>query len=500
MSTDGIPFLILPMVNREYRRLKTLRQHPRWEVRRLAEDLRIYTPGDDSASPYRENPLELSPGIPLDEHCDGLMHCFQGGIAMEEPLPGLLREALERVYYEHPEPEHPPVMADVQAALERVLRHKGYALEANSNIRGASEVRLGRNTYGSLGKVFQCPRSTPSIAELVTGPSVIEMDNLVQDQACLLSLFILKRLREYFKTTPWRRGRLRLVLFIDEAHLLVGRSTDATPSESNPSPKVYAANYVARMLAEMRALGVGIVPADQTPAAVAPEVIKHTLTKVVLPMVHPNDRKELGDAMLLDNLEKEELARLEPGQAYLLTQGYHKPRRIRTVNPFGDREPDAPPLGEAFLPHIRDDDWYVRAALARQEAELGRLREVMDTFGTERMGFVSQTKRLLARFRRVLTEPNVGRPASELAQLIREATSVRGRMQWALDTFILRHYRPLLGPDTAVDTPDGWLGRFRAHLINRYETITKPYTDSCLNTLDNLIGRCRSRIHQLTGE
>ena len=52
----GIPFLILEPVKTEYRLLKTLRACSDQNARSLAENLEVYTPGNDAISPFRYNP------------------------------------------------------------------------------------------------------------------------------------------------------------------------------------------------------------------------------------------------------------------------------------------------------------------------------------------------------------------------------------------------------------------------------------------------------------
>ena len=52
------------------------------------------------------------------------------------------------------------------------------------------------------------------------------------------------------------------VTVIEEAHKIVGRTGTAHASEEIVDPKAFAAEYVSRMLAELRALGEGIVIAD----------------------------------------------------------------------------------------------------------------------------------------------------------------------------------------------------------------------------------------------
>ncbi len=196
----GFPFLVIEPVKKEYRTLKTLQDAPDPWAHALAKDLEVYTPGNENVSPFRYNPLEVPPGISIDEHIDNILACFLGAIPVPGPLLGLLGEGLERVYEDYPDRDKPPIMADLVEAAERVLKEKGYSPATNSDIRGALEVRIGILTHRSIGRVFQCRHSIPSIRHLMTVPAVIELDCLPREQGCLLSLFLLMGIREHLKT------------------------------------------------------------------------------------------------------------------------------------------------------------------------------------------------------------------------------------------------------------------------------------------------------------
>jgi len=493
----GIPFLVIEAVKTEYRQLKSYKGNGDTPLSRLASDLRIYTPGNEAISPFRFNPLARCSGIPLDEHIENCMQCFYAAMPMSGPLPALLLEGLERIYEDHPDPEDPPIMGDLLAAVEHVLAEKGYSPETNSDIRGALDVRLGSLTHGSIGRIFQCRANVPDIAELVAAPTVIELDSLGADQTCLMSLFILMRIREHIKTTSFDGGGIRLVILLEEAHLVVGRSTEASPSEDNADPKSHAAQFVVKMLAELRALGVGVVILDQLPSAVAAAVTKNTSSKAAYRQVANDDREELGGAMLFGQLETEEIARLTPGEAYFYTEGYHGPRRIRTVNPFVGIEPGDSLLRGALLPYLQDEDWFIRAASQRQNAELDQLCRSMDAFDAYRMTIVKQAVELLASYPRILSGRSIHRRSAGLNRLLQEARCVRRELANTFDVFVRRKHRPLLGNNAGQD--DAESNKFRANLIDRFQSVISPDTQSCLGKLDGLISRCKTKRHELQG-
>ncbi|GMU20520.1 MAG: hypothetical protein AMXMBFR13_06170 [Phycisphaerae bacterium] len=365
LSRHGIPFLVIEPAKTEYRILKTLRDHPDESVRAMAERLRVYTPGRDTISPLRFNPLEYPGGISLDEHIGQVLACFEAAMPLGGPLQALIAEAVEAVYEEREEGDFPQMAGLVEAA-QRIMHEKQYEGEIRSNLQAAIEVRLGLLTRRAVGRIFQCHRSIPATADLLEHPTIIEMDYLTQDHACLLTLFLLAAVREHIRIDPRRHdGHLHHVTVIEEAHNIVGRAGQAQASEDFADPKAFAAQYVSRMLAELRALGEGIVIADQLPSAVAPEVVKNTSTKLAHRLVSNDDREDLGGAMLLGATEIEELARLSPGEAYFYSEGLYKPRRVGCLNANSYLCLAETPIGSAIERYLQGNVWFENAHEAR---------------------------------------------------------------------------------------------------------------------------------------
>lgn len=322
-DNKNTPFMLAEPVKTEYRKLKACKDHPDPNIRRLANCLQVYTPANEKVSPIKFNPFQIPLGIGRDEHIEDLLGCFMAAMPLSGPLPAILLEALERVYRQYPYPDWPPAMADLVEAADAVLASKRYSPETNSDIRAALEVRIGRLTRGSIGKVFQCRRSVPSIEYLMTVPSVIELNRLSGEQACLLMLFKLNAVKEIVKVSKTQPDRpILYAIGLEEAHVIMGRTGGARPAEDNPDAKAHATDFICIMLAELRAYGVCIIIIDQLPSAIAPEVTKITGSKLAFRQVAYEDRQVLGGTMLFGDVEMEEIVRLQPGQGFFFTEGY----------------------------------------------------------------------------------------------------------------------------------------------------------------------------------
>ena len=281
-------------------------------------------------------------------------------------------------------------MANLFQEIRAVVASKGYEGEVLSNITAATEVRIGGLTRRSIGRLFQHNRSYPEIDALMRAPAVIELEHMGGANGCLMTLFLLAAMREHIKQRP-SGSSLEHVIIIEEAHNIVGRSTSTGGEDNTNNPKAFAAEYVTRMLAEMRALGEGIIVVDQLPTAVAPEVVKNTGTKLALRQVSEDDREELGGTMLLDPQQTLELARLRVGEAFLYHENLHAPRRVRCLDSsaylgLNDR---IYPAGARLSELLAGDKWF-EGMITEQLKHVGELLKALD--GTQQEFWVELHK------------------------------------------------------------------------------------------------------------
>jgi hypothetical protein len=217
-----------------------------------------------------------------------------------------------------------PTMRDLYEKISALFDTKDYAGEVKSNLKTALEVRIGSLLRRGVGAMLNTERSIPTIADLLKYPTIIELDYLNQDRANLITFFLLTKIREYIKRQRTEgSGIPEHIILLEEAHNLVGHNLGASsPDDANTKLE-------ARMLAEMRALRESIIIADRLPTAVAAEVVKNTNIKIAHRLVAADDRKDIGQAMLLDGLQMEGIARLSPGESFLYMEGWYRPSMIK---------------------------------------------------------------------------------------------------------------------------------------------------------------------------
>jgi hypothetical protein len=336
----GIPFIAIEPAKTEYRTLK--------ELPELRDDLLIFSVGNERTSPFRFNPFEVIEGLSVSEHISALNDCFGGAFDLWGPLPMILDQSIQEIYFDKDWSEYgvggdepglaPPTMEDFYNKALNVAQSKSYRGEFAGNLRGSLETRLGALLRGPKGRCFNARRSIP-VNLLMSKPVIFELDALNDEEKALMMMFILNLVREHAKSTRKSGSSLKHVVLVEEAHNVIGRD-DARSGEHRANPKEKAIRYFTRMLAEMRALGEGIIIADQLPTAIAPEAVKMTNIKVMHRLVSYDDRIELGRAMILDEGQIQQAAAIPPGQSFVFKEGDARAKLV--IEPYIEKpsEPD----------------------------------------------------------------------------------------------------------------------------------------------------------------
>lgn len=326
----GIPVLVLEPAKHEYRALAGMSG---------MEDLELFSPGACTRFPLHINPFEFPLGMPLAEHIRNLLAVFDGAFALEPPMPFLLDSAVEEIYRDNnwvPAMINTgqlryPTMRELYRKLEIKLEKTDYAPEIQGNLKSALQVRIGSLLTREMGDIFDVPWSTIPPGEWISRSAIVELEAIGTDQANFTTLLLATFIRESLKLHPYKKeadGRPRHVMFFEEAHNLIG--PNAMPkSREEADPKTAATAYIVKMLAEVRALGEGIVIADQLPTAMAPEVIKNTSLKIGLRITAQDDRELLGGTMNANPDQMEKMGVFSPGHALVSYEPLLKPFEVQ---------------------------------------------------------------------------------------------------------------------------------------------------------------------------
>jgi len=479
LFNKSVPTLVFESGKSEYRRLKCLKNSPDKHLRKLARELRVYTAGLN-LSPIRINPLSVLEGVDWDMRLETILACFKAAIPMDGSMPGILGEALEGLYDNMT--DQWPRMLNLPRMIDSVLDRKKYSAEVVSNLKAMFGTRVGTLTRRQIGRIFQCRDDSPSVSSLMSDHSIIEMADLPQDQACLLTLFVLTKIHEYAKATYWDGKGVRLIIFIEEAHNIIGRSSSTSASETNADPKSHATELICRMLAELRALGIGIVILDQLPSAIAPEVIKNTATKLVFRETDQEDREIVSNAILLNQDMRSDLARLVPGQAFFHTEGFFMPRLIQTPNLEETFKIERAPNGPAILPYMVEDKWLSQTTNERLTMEIAHFKQDLNRLRNTLKTVFHSAKKLLSQSPKLTEYKDV----DESLKFQRKAQTIILQFNVALKAFEKNSFTRYLTSESNLELAEDGLKKKHAYSIQHFNQIKKKIVNYT-NTLQKHI-------------
>lgn len=274
--SHGVPFLVLyPIDKPDYRDLRGFSE--------LAEELLIFTLGDESTSPFRFNPFEVPDGILLKTHLSRLMRVFMAAFNFQDPLPMIYREALRRVYRDKgwdtvterggPGRDY-PVMVEFFETIRHIADGLEYGREVKDNVRQASVIRIG-DLLENAGHVVNVRSSMP-LRTIMDRPTVMEIGRVgsMQDTSLLMG-FLLMRFAEELERHR-RPADSPHITVVEEAHRLMA---DSAPTSGDP--RSAAGEDFSNILAEVRGFGEGVIIAEQIPTLLVKGAIGNTYLKIM---------------------------------------------------------------------------------------------------------------------------------------------------------------------------------------------------------------------------
>ncbi|MCZ7611863.1 MAG: DUF87 domain-containing protein [Ignavibacterium sp.] len=352
-----VPFLLLESAKRDYRQL--LRN------RKFKNILRIYTIGDTTVSPIQFNPFYIIPGVSPTTHIDYLKAIFNASFSMYGPMPHIVEKCLHTIYqkkgwnltkgthpflfkegeplrnkenvslYKHDEAKFCfPTLNDLKEEVELYVSESKYRGELKDNIQAAIITRLESLCVGAKGVMFNT-LMPPNIQNLLAYPAIFELEPLSDDddKAFLVGLMLVF-ITEYRQltnpaTSPIVKKRgLEHLLIIEEAHRLLKNVNTERQMEMVGNPKGKAVETFCNVIAEMRALGQGVIVVEQIPTKIAPDVIKNTNTKIVHRLVSKDDQTLLAGSLNQSDEDALYLGSLKTGHALCHKEGMDKPIEV----------------------------------------------------------------------------------------------------------------------------------------------------------------------------
>lgn len=376
---SDLPFLVIEPAKTEYRELAT----------RLDDAIDYYRPNGDDHQSLRINPFALiRPGQRIKSHAGFLKNVFAAIFPMEASMPMMVEAAILAAYEDKgwdiddneflpaDDPFDPvtrawPTMSEMIRQLDRLIPTYGLGKEFEEKYRGSLVSRLRSLTDGTLGQVVDVPQSIDFRA-LLERRAVIELEELQGgEEKALLMALLLGGINEAIRARHASDPGFRQITLIEEAHRLLSRP------EPGDKAAAMAVEAFADMLAEVRKYGVGLIIADQIPAKLIPDIIKNTHSKIVHRLFAEDDRRTMGEAMMMDEAQRNFLPNLATGEAIVFCGGWHGPAHAAIRNDHAQTDNSPAQSLDLVACSVRQL-WRERARYVPQFCRLGWLSQEGD--------------------------------------------------------------------------------------------------------------------------
>ncbi|MEN6595126.1 MAG: DUF87 domain-containing protein [Clostridiaceae bacterium] len=360
LAKNGVSVLVLEPIKREYRTL----------VR--SANARVFTV-DSSTAPFVLNPFLVPKGVTLAQYRPHLLNAFSAAFSMPDPLPSLFGTAITEAYALNGwKSSSKSADSDVTVfglwefvqVFQKVVQNSAYSPEIKGNMTSGGTFRL-LSLIDRCRNTFETIHST-DVLDLISGQVVLELGRLEGEQKCLVAALTLISILSYLRTVRESGTPLTNVILMDEAHVLLDPTASRTEEGSAAGETME--NLIVNLIAEVRALGVGVIFADQSPTRVGGNLLNNTDTKIIFRLTG-DEAQAIAHGIGLDEEETRMLPLLEMRQALLVNHTLRTPLGITTL-PRAETKP------------VTDEELtYRQQAYLQSRAELYRPFRECELFG-----------------------------------------------------------------------------------------------------------------------
>jgi hypothetical protein len=321
----GIPFLAIEPTKAEYRAMID-----------AIPDIQIFTPGNNNVSPYIINPFIPPKGITIEQYIPSLASAFKAAFAMPSPLDIIFLRAIRACYSENGWKDYSKHGdADVLVfglyefilTFKRIVAESDYSSEVKGNLQSAGVFRL-LNLIEQNNNIFDTIHTVP-IEDMLRKPTILELNSIDNaEQKALIMALLLISIGVYTKNNQLGDGKLKNIILIDEAHVLLGGGSSSGSDSADSQGATIKS--LQDMIAEIRSYGTGIIIADQSPTKVSREVVANTDIKISFRLVQSSEKELIADSTNMDKDASQMISRLKPGEAYVYYSRLENPQLIKT--------------------------------------------------------------------------------------------------------------------------------------------------------------------------
>ena len=264
----------------------------------LGKNVNFYTPGR-SLLKFPFNPFVVPPGTESHVYINQVMDVMSDAYTLGDGSRSLLRAALTTLYGGG---NLCPTAKDIIAEIEKVPdkeRVRGWKITALRAMESLDFSDLSADTKITQEQLAH---------QLLEQNTVIELDGLAQESKKFLVPLLCLWLY-YVRLQSPEREKLKLVIFIEEAHHVLYRKSQGTKE-----------SVLEMFFRQCRELGIAIVVLDQHAHLLSPAALGNTYTTICLSQKDPTDINKLAALCLVDKDDKGYFSMLPVGQGIVKLQ------------------------------------------------------------------------------------------------------------------------------------------------------------------------------------
>lgn len=304
-----IPFLVIDW-KRSYRQIKNLSN-------RKVGNIKVYSVGRESDTPFHWNPLRPPPGVHpktwLSILADSLERSHISGPGVADIFIDLFDKQFEKSGFYEGKHEKYPNFHDAIEDLGRSLFKGRRMLWRDSCMR-----ILKTFTFGPASRSFNA-REPLKIEDLLKEPVIIELDfELPKPLRSFLSEIILRFIHLY-RLHQGETSELQHVTFLEEVHNLFPKSYGESQANSS----------LESLFREIRSFGEGLVYITQHPSLTPIYLTGNSNTLIILGLQNEDDVTAAKKALFLQRDEEAYIDSLKVGEGIVKIKGRINPCHVK---------------------------------------------------------------------------------------------------------------------------------------------------------------------------
>ncbi len=313
----------------------------------LFPDLRIFTAGDSDIALLALNFWDPPPNVRLSKWVDRVVQVLTLWLPNDSVISMHVEDWVYTIYricgwdIETGKKGRPIMFEDIVEGVIEFGKDLNYDDERNRTFYGILYHRVKSILRKpALVEMFNT-RAGITIPDLLAHPTIIEMDNLSQNDRVLLMGMLAAAISEYKLANSSKA--IENLLVLEEAHYILGKSS--LKGEANSSAREKAITAIIEMLRVLGGTGLGIVILDQLPSSLADEVVKLPVNVILHRLKEDRQTMEmLGSHVGCSDAQLQHIRGMQRGEAVIYLEHEGEPKNVRIL-----------PLSSFLVDKLRED-------------------------------------------------------------------------------------------------------------------------------------------------